>query len=69
MIDYTPFWNTLEKSNENWYTLTQKHSINPATLHRLKHNKPISTVTINMFCKILNCQPNDIIRYVPDNDI
>ena len=69
MIDYTPFWNTLEKSNENWYTLTQKHNINPATLHRLKHNKPISTVTINMFCKILNCQPNDIIRYVPDNDI
>ena len=34
MINYKPFWNTLEKSSENWYTLTTKHNINPATLHR-----------------------------------
>ena len=68
MIDYTPFWDTLQESDDNWYTLTQKHGINPATLHRLKHNKPTSTVTIDLFCKILNCQPNDIIRYVPDEE-
>lgn len=27
MIDYTPFWETLENSKENWYTLTEKHGI------------------------------------------
>ena len=66
MIDYTPFWDTLEKSEENWYTLVHKHDINPATLHRLKHNLPISTVTIDLFCKILSCNVSDIMQYISD---
>ena len=24
MIDYSPFWKTLEQSEENWYTLTKE---------------------------------------------
>lgn len=69
MIVYSPFWRTLEKSYENWYTLTQKHHISHSTLHRLKHNKPISTTTINDLCNILNCKIEDIIEYIPsDND-
>lgn len=24
MIDYSPFWETLEASDESWYTLTKK---------------------------------------------
>lgn len=69
MIDYSPFWKTLETSNENWYTLTNKHHISNSTLHRLKHNKDVSTKTLNDLCRILNCQMQDIIRYVPsDND-
>lgn len=66
MIDYEPFWKTLKSSPETWYTLVNKHKINPSVLHRLKHNKPISTTTIDMFCRILNCGVNDIIIYVPD---
>lgn len=66
MIDYQPFWDTLEKSNENWYTLTHKRDINPATLHRLKHNLPISTVTIDLLCSILHCEVSEVIRYIPD---
>ena len=38
MIDYSPFWKTLEQSEENWYTLTKKHRVSDSTLHRLKHN-------------------------------
>ena len=69
MIDYSPFWKTLENSSENWYTLTNKHRLSHSTLHRLKHNKDISTKTINDLCRILNCTINDIVVYVPsDND-
>ena len=42
MIDYSPFWKTLEDSKENWYTLTKHHHVSDSTLHRLKHNKDIS---------------------------
>ncbi len=55
MIDYAPFWETLKNSPENWYTLTSRHHLSHSTLHRLKHNKDISTKTINDLCRILDC--------------
>ncbi len=68
VITYAPFWKTLENSDESWYSLTHKHDINPATLHRLKHNLPVSTVTIDLFCKLLDCQVSDILEYIPDEN-
>ena len=67
MIDYSPFWKTLETSDENWYTLSSRHHISNSTLHRLKHNKDVSTKTLNDLCRILNCQMQDIIQYVPSD--
>lgn len=67
MIDYTPFWNTLKQTeHENWYTLVNTHHVNPGTLHRLKHNMPISTVTIDLLCNVLHCSVADILRHIPD---
>ena len=45
MIDYSPFWKTLEISEENWYTLTKKYHMSSSTLYRLKHNQDISMKT------------------------
>ncbi len=67
MIDYSPFWETLEQSNENWYTLTHKHRLSDSTLHRLKHNKDVSTKTLNDLCRILSCDVKDIVRYIPSD--
>lgn len=66
MISYKPFWKTLEKSEINWYTLVTSYGISAATLHRIKHNMPISTSTIEKFCKILNCSVADILEYIPE---
>ena len=68
MIDYSPFWQTLEKSSENWYTLTNQHHMSHSTLHRLKHNKDISTKTLNDLCRILNCNVQDILTYTPSDE-
>ena len=65
MIDYSPFWETLEKSTGNWYTLTNKHHLSHSTLHRLKHNKDVSTKTLNDLCRILHCNISDIVQYIP----
>ena len=65
MIDYSPFWKTLEQSEENWYTLTKKHRVSDSTLHRLKHNMDISMKTVNDLCRILDCDIEDIAVYVP----
>lgn len=67
VIDYSPFWETLEKSIENWYTLSNKHHLSHSTLHRLKHNKDVSTKTLNDLCRILGCDIKDIVRYIPSD--
>ena len=67
MIDYAPFWDTSEKSTKNWYTLTNKYHLSHSTLHRLKHNQNISTRTINDLCRILDCQVEDVMQYIPSD--
>lgn len=67
VIDYSPFWATLKESDENWYTLTNRHHLSHSTLHRLKHNKDVSTKTLNDLCRILNCNISDIVQYLPSN--
>lgn len=68
MIDYSPFWNSLEKRNENWYTLSREHGLSSATLYRLKHNMHVSTKTLNDLCAILQCDICDIVKYIPSPD-
>lgn len=68
MIDYQPFWETLKRSGENWYTLTRKHHISDSTLYRLKHNKDISMKTMNDLCRILDCRIEDIAVYIPSDE-
>lgn len=67
MISYSPFWKTLEQSGENWYTLTNKHKMSHSTMHRLKHNKDITTKTINDLCRVLDCKVQDILQYIPSD--
>lgn len=67
MIDYHPFWNTLSISFESTYTLIHHHKISSSTIDRLRKNKPINTTTINDLCRILNCQVQDILEYIPSD--
>lgn len=70
MITYEPFWKTLRDSEESTYTLINKYHISNSTLHRLRKNLPISTVTINDLCRILNCKIQDIAVYtVTENEM
>lgn len=68
MIKFTPFWNTLKNSNESTYTLIKNHKLSSSTIDKLRHNKNISTLTINDLCRILNCKVEDILIYEPNND-
>jgi len=63
MISYKPFWNTLDAKGISTYTLINQYGISSSTINRLRHDKPISTTTINDFCSILNCRVEDILLY------
>ena len=66
MIVYDPFYKTLKERGISTYKLTNTYNISRSLLDRLKHNKPISTVTLNDLCKILNCRVEDILLYVEE---
>lgn len=67
MINYTPFWETLKKSQETTYSLINKYHISSATLDKLRKNKPLTTTTINDLCRILQCRIEDIAVYIPSD--
>ena len=67
MIDYSPFWKTLKTSSETTYTLINKYRLSSATIDKLRKNKPVTTTTINDLCRILNCNVQDILTYVPSD--
>jgi len=66
MITYEPFYETLKSKGISTYKLIKDFNISRSLLDRLKHNKPISTVTLNDLCNILDCTPEKIIRYTKD---
>ena len=66
MISYEPFYKTLLEKGITEYELIYKNGISANTIHRMKHGKPITTTTLDSLCFILNCQPQDIIRYKED---
>lgn len=66
MISYEPFYNTLKEKGLSTYKLINQYGISRSLLDRLKHNKPISTVTLNDLCSILSCRVEDIMIFIED---
>lgn len=66
MISYEPLYNTLKEKNISTYKLINTYGVSRSLLDRLKHNKPISTVTLNDLCRFLDCRVEDIIVYIKD---
>ncbi|MBO5401758.1 MAG: helix-turn-helix transcriptional regulator [Clostridia bacterium] len=66
MISYEPLYKTLKAKNMTTYKLINQHGLSRSLLDRLKHNKPITTVTLDDLCKILDCGVEDILVYVKE---
>ena len=63
MIVYEPFYETLKQKGVSTYRLIQEFGVSRSLLDRLKHNKPISTQTLDDLCGFLDCRVEDILEY------
>ena len=63
MIDYSPLWKTMERKSISQYKLL-KSGIDNKTLDSLKKNNNITLLTLEKLCKILDCSPNDVVRFI-----
>lgn len=66
MISFEPLKETMKNKGISTYKLIKDFGVSRSLLDRLKHNKPISTVTLNDLCKILDCRVEDILEYKPE---
>ena len=63
IIDYSPLWETMKTKEISQYSLI-KSGIDNKTLDSLKKGKNITLYTLEKLCLILNCSPNDIVRFI-----
>ena len=66
MIIYDGLWDVMREKGISQYALIKKHNISPAQITRLKRNESVSTHTIDTFCRILQCDVGQIMKYIPD---
>lgn len=64
MIDYSPLWQTMERKGVSQYRLLRS-GIDNKTLDSLKKGSNITLLTLEKLCRILDCTPNDVVRFVP----
>lgn len=68
MISYRKLYALMEERglNKNWL---RKNGINPKVVDALWKGKNVNMSTINDICALLNCQPGDIIEWIPDEPV
>lgn len=62
MIDYSPLWKTMEEKGITQYKMIEL-GIDRRVLDSLRKNKNITLLTVEKLCKVLDCEPNDIVKF------
>ena len=67
MITYEPFFKTLKEKRITTYCLINTYGFSKGTLDSLRQGRNITIHTLDYLCQLLDCRPEDIIRYTPDD--
>ena len=68
-ISYEKLLKRMRLKNIKKQMLRETYGISASTIHKINHNQPISLTSILCLCEILDCQPGDILTYIPEDDI
>lgn len=66
MIVYDRFWETMKAKNLNQYKLIKNYGFSAGQISRLKKNMYVSTHTLDVLCRILDCKIEDLMEYRVD---
>ena len=58
----------LSKKGYTTYRIKQEKIFNQTQLQQLRDNKLLTQDNLNKLCKLLECQPGDILEYRKDNE-
>lgn len=66
-IVYGKLLKLLEEKGMTSYTVKKNKVVGQATFHKIKTGGDIDTRSIARLCEALECQPGDILEYVPES--
>jgi len=67
-IKYDKLIKLMQDNGITSYTLKKDKIIGQATYKKIMEGGDIDTRTIAKMCELLNCQPGDILEYIPENN-
>lgn len=56
----------LKNKGFSTYRIRQDKLLSESTVQKLRNEEPVSWENLEMICKLLECQPGDIIEYVEE---
>ena len=56
----------LKAAGYSSYRLRKEKLLGEATIQRIRQGESVSWENISTICKLMDCQPGDILEYVPD---
>ena len=59
---------SLKEAGYNSNVIRQEKIMGQRELQKLRHNELVSWATIETICKLLDCQPGDILEYTSDEE-
>jgi len=66
-ISYRPLWIQLAQKEIKKTDLYKIANISSPTLAKMSKNQPIDGKVLERICSTLQCQPGDVIEYIPDD--
>lgn len=64
MIIFKDILKKLSAAGWSTYRLLKERQLPNSVISRLRHGDPITTNTVDTICRLLHCQPNDIMEYI-----
>lgn len=67
-IVYDKLINLMSEKRLSTYKIRREKIVSESTLQNIREGKRITTDSIASLCQSLNCQPGDILEYMPDEN-
>lgn len=67
-IIYDKLLKKMDEEGLSTYKIRKEKIISESTLQNIREGKRVTTDTIAALCGALNCQPGDLIEYIPDEN-
>lgn len=67
-MNYKKLFARLKQQGITTYRIRQDAIIPQGTLQKLRRNECVTTDTLCTLCELLNCQPGDLMEFIPADD-